>query len=340
MREHVYSRSRVMLMPSLYESWGRVAVEAFASGIPVIAHPTPGLVESLGEAGIFAYRDDLNAWTPRPDLPAGPGQLGPRLPQGQSPLHRTQRRPRPRPLVQRRRIPEQDQPPQRRAQARHRHARRRRRDEPQPRRRRRGCGSGKTHAPLTTLPSAAGPRLRSPGQRHRPAPQQPLEQRPALAAHLACGPVCVPCEPREISSICNVRTTRHAPGNPPRRFRARQCGRAPCGDCPGSERTDRSVHPHAALQLFRQRGELHRSSWRHHGQRVLLGWWGTWTQRWGRGRFRHRRHRRRAGGDPAGRCRPGRRPLRWGRHERPVQPAAGANASDRRRRRSVHVEYH
>nr|WP_086805084.1 glycosyltransferase family 4 protein [Streptomyces caniscabiei] len=62
MREHVYSRARVMLMPSLYESWGRVAVEAFASGIPVIAHPTPGLVESLGEAGVFAYRDDLNAW--------------------------------------------------------------------------------------------------------------------------------------------------------------------------------------------------------------------------------------------------------------------------------------
>ncbi|MGK5530679.1 glycosyltransferase family 4 protein [Streptomyces sp. URMC 129] len=62
MRTKVYGRSRVMLMPSLYESWGRVAVEAFASGIPVIAHPTPGLVESLGKAGIFAYRDDLNAW--------------------------------------------------------------------------------------------------------------------------------------------------------------------------------------------------------------------------------------------------------------------------------------
>ncbi|MFD7908037.1 glycosyltransferase family 4 protein [Kitasatospora sp. NPDC059747] len=62
MRTHVYARSRVMLMPSLYESWGRVAVEAFASGIPVIAHPTPGLVESLGDAGIFAYRDDVNAW--------------------------------------------------------------------------------------------------------------------------------------------------------------------------------------------------------------------------------------------------------------------------------------
>ncbi|MCX4095527.1 glycosyltransferase [Nocardia sp. alder85J] len=63
MRTHVYSRSRVILMPSLYESWGRVAIEAYASGIPVIAHPTPGLVEALGEAGIFAYRDDLNAWT-------------------------------------------------------------------------------------------------------------------------------------------------------------------------------------------------------------------------------------------------------------------------------------
>ncbi|MFG3155388.1 glycosyltransferase family 4 protein [Streptomyces sp. NPDC048219] len=62
MRDHVYRRSRVMLMPSLYESWGRVAIEAFASGIPVIAHPTPGLVESLGDAGIFAYRDDLGAW--------------------------------------------------------------------------------------------------------------------------------------------------------------------------------------------------------------------------------------------------------------------------------------
>ncbi|MBY8820051.1 glycosyltransferase family 4 protein [Streptomyces cinereoruber subsp. cinereoruber] len=62
MREHVYAHARVMLMPSLYESWGRVAIEAFASGIPVIAHPTPGLVEALGEAGVFAYRDDPTAW--------------------------------------------------------------------------------------------------------------------------------------------------------------------------------------------------------------------------------------------------------------------------------------
>lgn len=50
----VYSRTRVLLMPSEYESWGRVAIEAACSGIPTIASPTPGLLEALGHAGIFA----------------------------------------------------------------------------------------------------------------------------------------------------------------------------------------------------------------------------------------------------------------------------------------------
>lgn len=58
----VYARTRVLLVPSSYESWGRVAVEAMCSGIPVIAHPTPGLREALGDAGIFADRDDQRAW--------------------------------------------------------------------------------------------------------------------------------------------------------------------------------------------------------------------------------------------------------------------------------------
>jgi len=49
-------------MPSDYESWGRVGVEAMASGIPVLAHPTDGLVESLGSAGVFCDRDDADAW--------------------------------------------------------------------------------------------------------------------------------------------------------------------------------------------------------------------------------------------------------------------------------------
>lgn len=59
MRERVYARTRVLLMPSSYESWGRAGCEALASGIPVIAHPTPGLCESLGEAGIFVDRADV-----------------------------------------------------------------------------------------------------------------------------------------------------------------------------------------------------------------------------------------------------------------------------------------
>jgi glycosyltransferase involved in cell wall biosynthesis len=62
MRDMVYARTRVLLIPSSYESWGRVGVEALCSGIPVIAHPTEGLRESLGDAGIFVDRNDVDAW--------------------------------------------------------------------------------------------------------------------------------------------------------------------------------------------------------------------------------------------------------------------------------------
>lgn len=62
MAKDVYARTRVLLVPSVYESYGRVAVEAMCSGIPVVAHPTPGLREALGDAGIFCDRDDIDAW--------------------------------------------------------------------------------------------------------------------------------------------------------------------------------------------------------------------------------------------------------------------------------------
>ncbi|MFI1485784.1 glycosyltransferase family 4 protein [Streptomyces sp. NPDC020747] len=62
MREQVYARTRVLLMPSSYESWGRVGVEAMASGIPVLAHPTPGLCESLGDAGVYVDREDIDGY--------------------------------------------------------------------------------------------------------------------------------------------------------------------------------------------------------------------------------------------------------------------------------------
>jgi hypothetical protein len=62
MRERVYGRTKVLLMPSSYESWGRAGCEALASGIPVMAHPTPGLCESLGEAGVFVDRNDIGGY--------------------------------------------------------------------------------------------------------------------------------------------------------------------------------------------------------------------------------------------------------------------------------------
>jgi len=62
MRDEVYARTRILLMPSDYESWGRVGVEAMHSGIPVIAHPTPGLNESLESAGTFVDRAEVDGW--------------------------------------------------------------------------------------------------------------------------------------------------------------------------------------------------------------------------------------------------------------------------------------
>ncbi|HEX5119847.1 MAG TPA: glycosyltransferase family 4 protein [Pseudonocardiaceae bacterium] len=59
----VYRRTRVLLMPSEYESYGRVAIEAACSGIPTIAAPTPGLREALGDAASYADRDDVDAWS-------------------------------------------------------------------------------------------------------------------------------------------------------------------------------------------------------------------------------------------------------------------------------------
>lgn len=62
MRDEVYARTRVLVMPSAHESWGRTGTEAMVSGIPVIASPTPGLRESLGDAGLFAPPGDPDAW--------------------------------------------------------------------------------------------------------------------------------------------------------------------------------------------------------------------------------------------------------------------------------------
>jgi glycosyltransferase involved in cell wall biosynthesis len=60
--KEVYAKSKVILMPSKYESYGRIAVEALASGIPTLASPTPGLKEALDYGGNYAPLESLYKW--------------------------------------------------------------------------------------------------------------------------------------------------------------------------------------------------------------------------------------------------------------------------------------
>ncbi len=49
----VYRRGKVCVIPSLWEGFGMVAVEAMASGVPVVASRIAGLSEVVGEAGLL-----------------------------------------------------------------------------------------------------------------------------------------------------------------------------------------------------------------------------------------------------------------------------------------------
>jgi len=64
----IYSQARIVLVPSRKsktgweESWGRVAIEAAVSGIPVIASENDGLRDSINWAGIFCDPYDVDEW--------------------------------------------------------------------------------------------------------------------------------------------------------------------------------------------------------------------------------------------------------------------------------------
>ena len=57
-----YAKTWVQIMPSKEETWGRTAVEAMSSGIPLVVAPTPGLKECCVDSAIYCERDDLASW--------------------------------------------------------------------------------------------------------------------------------------------------------------------------------------------------------------------------------------------------------------------------------------
>lgn len=58
----VYAQTRLLIMPSIIETYGRVAIEAAASGIPTICTPTDGLCEALSDAGTYVASRNANEW--------------------------------------------------------------------------------------------------------------------------------------------------------------------------------------------------------------------------------------------------------------------------------------
>ena len=69
----VWARTRLLLVPSIAESWGMVGIEAMTNGIPVVAHPSAGLCESLGSAAIWARRAHTGEWVEQIRRLAHPG---------------------------------------------------------------------------------------------------------------------------------------------------------------------------------------------------------------------------------------------------------------------------
>jgi glycosyltransferase involved in cell wall biosynthesis len=58
----IYNKTRILVQPSRYESWGMVASEAILNEIPVICTPCFGLKENMGSAAIYCDIDKPEQW--------------------------------------------------------------------------------------------------------------------------------------------------------------------------------------------------------------------------------------------------------------------------------------
>ncbi len=231
-------------------------------GSAVIAHPAPGLVEALGQAGIFAYRDDPTAWidalkslgAPRPTSACGarlskswPGQV--LAAAAACALMATRRATAPRRTVR----------PATAASA------------------QAGLPASPAAGPdgsSTTWPARRAPRARYEGavklaksqSRLQPGRKGPLRARPPQSnppgGPTTPAPMSLPLlryagTPRPALSRCHKRTHRHDPARP----RSCPCGgrhfRCEDGDHAHDERSLGSLHLYPAVQLLRQGRKLH-----------------------------------------------------------------------------------
>lgn len=60
--EDIYAKSYIVIMPSTLETWGRVAVEAMAAGVPVIINDVEGMREACGDGALVARNEDIGSW--------------------------------------------------------------------------------------------------------------------------------------------------------------------------------------------------------------------------------------------------------------------------------------
>ncbi len=61
-RDRLYAGARVLLMPSRYEGFGRMALEAMSLGVPVIASNRGAIPEVIGDAGVLLDPTDRSSW--------------------------------------------------------------------------------------------------------------------------------------------------------------------------------------------------------------------------------------------------------------------------------------